>query len=159
MRRLMILLAFAGLTGCETTPTELDASSSELPLAEQPVRVGESARRVARLAMTGSDSILVELPDEVFRAQPVDVRVTTYGGGCINPDTTVSRVRGNRALIVPYQREYRPPAGGGCTKELLVERRTVRLVFAQSGPAVVRVLGRVWPEQGVVAVERRLTVR
>lgn len=159
MRTLFSILVCIGLLACGATPTETPASRLELPLAEEPLRVGKSVLRVARIRMQGSDSIIVELPARVRRGEPADVYVTTYGGGCVGRDTTIANVLGQRALIVPYQREYQPPSNGGCTAELRLERRPVRLVFATSGDAVVRVIGRVWPDTGLVAVERRLTVQ
>ncbi len=159
MRTISALLVCLAALACGTAPTESPVSTSELPLAEEPLRAGATALRVGRIQMSGSDTAVIQLPSTVRRNEPVDVYVTTYGGGCIGPDTTVANVSGLRATIVPYQREYRPLPTGACTMELRVERRAVRLVFATAGIAVVRVVGRVTPDDSLVAVERRLTVQ
>lgn len=156
MRTLSALLVGLAALACGTTPTESPVSTSELPLAEEPLRAGVAALRVGRIQLEGP---VVELPSNVRRNEPVDAYVTTYGGGCIGPDTTVANVVGLRATIVPYQRKYRPLPTGACTMELRVERRAVRLVFAASGNAVVRVIGRVSPDDSLVSVERRLSVQ
>jgi hypothetical protein len=156
MRTLIGTIVCLGALACGATPTESIVTPSELPLAEEPLRAGVNALRVGRIQLEGP---VVKLPSNVRRNEPVDAYVTTYGGGCISSDTTVANVAALRATIVPYQREYRPLPNGACTMELRVERRAVRLVFATAGIAVIRVVGRVSPDDSLVAIERRLTVQ
>ncbi len=144
---------------CGETPAETSPSNRELPLAEEPLREGTSALRVGRIYLSEYDSAIVETPSAARRGEPVNVSVTTYGGGCVSADTTVATVSGLRAVVVPYQRQYQPPASGACTLALRIERRTVPLIFATSGIAVVRVVGRSSRDDELIAVERRLTVQ
>ena len=159
MRGIVRCLLCVVLTGCDASPTEVAASAAELPLAEGAPREGMSARRVATIRMNGTDTTLLELPAVARRGEVAELYLTTYGGGCIGRDTTVARVDGLRATIVPYQRAFVPPGIGACTDDLIRERRTIRVTFTTSGEALVRVVGRVWPDRGLVAIQRRLVVQ
>ena len=159
MRAMRSLLLWSALVGCDGTPTEVAASAADLPLAEESARVGRSTLRVGTIRMSGVDTTLLELPAVARRGEVAAVYLTTYAGGCVGRDTTVTRVNGLRVDVVPYQRVYVPPAGGACTDNLVLERRTIRVTFATTGEAIIRVVGRVWPDRGLVAIQRRLVVQ
>lgn len=147
------------LLGCQAAPMEIIASVTELPLAEEVPREGASVRRVGQIRQTGSDTLLLEAPATARRGEVLALQLTTYGTGCVGRDTTIATVSGLRATVVPYQRVYVPPPTVGCTRELIFERRTVRVVFATVGTATIRIVGRVTPDRGLVAIERRVTVQ
>ena len=146
------------LVGCITHPTGVTLERSELPLAEQVLQPGSEARRVATIRHYG-DPAVVEVPWTARSGEPVEIHVTTYGGGCVREDTTVASVAGLSAEVVPYQRVYAPRSQEACTSELRITRRSVRLAFAAVGQAKIRVIGRAAPGDSLVAVERRLIVR
>ena len=159
MRRLVLSLLSVVTLGCGALPTEVAVSAAELPIAEEVLREGAGALRVATIRQDGSDTTMLELPAVARRGEVTEMYLTTYAGGCIGRDTTVARVDGRRATIVPYQRVFVPPATVGCTRDLRFDRRTIRVTFATSGDAIVRVVGRVAPDRGLVAIERRLVVQ
>ena len=146
------------LLGCDVTPAEVAVSVTDLPLAEETPREGLSARRVGTIRMNGSDTTRLEVPARIRRGEVAELYLTTYAGGCIGTDTTVVRVDGLRVDVVPYQRVFIPPGGGACTRILILERRALRITFPTSGVAVIRVVGRIVPERGLVAIQRRVVV-
>jgi hypothetical protein len=117
--------------------------------------------RVANVRLgTSADTLVVDMAPTVRVFEPLVVQFTTYGGGCIDADTTVAIVSGQLTTVIPYQRYFTPPNGGGCTRELILERRTVRLVFTSAGSATLRFIGRTSDLSGpLIAVERRVLVR
>ena len=159
MRGMWHLVLCSALVSCAGTPTEVAVSAADLPLAEDSAHVGRSALRVGAIRMSGADTTLLELPGVARRGEVAALYLTTYAGGCVGRDTTVTRVDGLRVDVVPYQRVFVPPAGGACTDNLVLERRTIRVTFATTGEAVIRVVGRVWPDRGLVAIQRRLVVQ
>ena len=159
MRGIMSCLLCVVIFGCDASPTEVAALTAELPLAEETPREGVSALRVGTIRMNGTDTTLLEVPAVARRGAVTELYLTTYAGGCIGRDTTIARVDGLRASIVPYQRVFVPPGGGACTRILILERRAIRVTFATSGEAIIRVVGRVSPDRGLVAIQRRLVVQ
>ncbi len=161
MRHHCALLLGSLLLGCRATPTEIAVSVADLPIAEQPFQEGQRALRVAKVLLgTSRDTLVVDAAPTVRVGESLVVQLTTYGSGCIDPDTTVTVVSGLLATVVPYQRYFTPPNGGGCTRPLIFERRTVRVVFTSAGSATLRFIGRTSDRLGsLVVVERRVLVR
>ncbi len=147
----MLTLAAAAACRSSTGPT---VSSPALSL-EEPLKPGISVRRVARI-LFANDRVLVDVPAAAVAGVPLTVAVTTYGGGCVGEDTTVTFVEGLHADVVPYQRVI---TGVACTLELRITKRQVAIVFPAAGRATVRVIGRASPGDSVVVVERGVTVR
>ena len=156
-RTITTLIAVSALTAaCGDSPTGMNVARSELPLAEASLANGQSARRVALIAHFG-DPVLIEAPARTTVGTPTDVYVTTYEGGCNREDVVASEVIGMRALVVPYRLVPTDP-NVVCTAELLITRRLVRLTFASTGSATIRVIGREEPGSRLFAVERRIVV-
>ena len=143
--------------GCGPAPTEATVRLSELPLAEGPSADGLSAFRVGSVRFY-SDTARIEAPDRAALGEPVDLYVSTYGGGCVAPDTTVATMQATRVTIVPYQRVGTNPALA-CPAILRIEHRRVRVAFGTAGTVTVRVVGREEPSGRLFAVERRIIVR
>jgi hypothetical protein len=144
------------LIGC-STPSEPPVQPSKLPIAEQALRAGTTVRRLARLRF-GSDPLVVEVPATARAGEPVEIHVTTYGGGCIREDTTVASVAGLDAEVVPYQLVYVTRPDEFCALVLRVTRRSVHLTFSTAGRARVRVIGRQAPGDSLIVVTRGLIV-
>ena len=115
---------------------------------------GQSALRVASIGAPSGISV----PGTARVGAPVEVTVTTYGGGCVAEDTTVVEVRGHFANVVPFQRVYAPKQSEGCTMELRVNPRHVQVVFTQPGTATVFVFGRVTPDGSLAMIPREIVV-
>lgn len=146
------------LSACSPTPTAPAHASPGLGLEQQPAP-GQSARHIAAILFY-HDPIVIDVPASAHPGQPVDLAITTYGGGCISEDTTVVSTSGLLADVVPYQRVYTPkPPIEGCTMELRITRRLVPLVFSTPGVATVRVTGRAAPGDSLVQVLRAVVVR
>ncbi len=143
-------------TACDRSPTEATLRAS-LPLAEQAAADGLSALRVGSVRYYG-DTARIEIPTRVEQGVPVDVFVTTFGGGCVASDTTITTVQGMRTTIVPYQRVVTNPRAG-CLDILLIDRRRVPVVFGTQGSATLRVVGREEPGGRLFVLERRIVVR
>lgn len=150
--------ALAVLLGCQASPVAPARQSPELPLAEQAAVVGASTRRVA-VVYHHEDPAVLEVPETGRVGEPITVQVTTYGGGCVRDDTTVATVAGLQADIVPYQQIFTPGPRGGCTRDLRITRRSVRVVFGTPGPARVRLIGRAQPGDSLIRLERQVTIR
>ncbi|HEY8309495.1 MAG TPA: hypothetical protein VIG47_03015 [Gemmatimonadaceae bacterium] len=150
----VLSLLFAGCQGTSVAPNE----SLHLPLAEQGLVSGQSARRVAWIGVSG-DSALISVPATARTGVPSSVEITTYAGGCIAEDTIVATVIAAGAEVVPYQRIYTPRANEGCTDELRVTQRTATVVFAAAGPAQVVVIGRLSPTDSLVRFTRTIAVQ
>ena len=148
----MLTLAAAAACRSSTAPA---VSSPALSL-EEPLAPGIAVRRVARIAFY-SDPAVVDVPAAAAVGVPLPVAVTTYGGGCVGEDTTVTFVEGLRADVVPYQRVI--TGNIGCTLELRITKRQIAIVFPAAGRATVRVIGRASPGDSLVVVERGVTVR
>ncbi len=156
-RAVTTLVALAAIAAaCNESPTEISVAESELPFAEAPLVGGQQARRVS-IIVSHSDTLVIEAPARTEVGRPTDVYVTTYEGGCNRPDVTSAEVDGRRATIVPYRLVPTDP-NAACTRDLLVNRRLVRLTFESAGSATIRVIGREEPGSRLFAVERRIVV-
>jgi hypothetical protein len=120
------------------------------------LRQGE--RGPAVLAFYG-DTTSVELATSTRVGEPTAVRFTSFGGGCIRPDTTVAEVSGLSAELRPYRLEPTDlPPNTACTSELRLHQNVVQLRFAQPGRARVRIIGLARPGDRPFAIERELQV-
>ncbi len=151
-----LVVALVASTACDRSPTEASLRAS-LPLAEQAAADGLSARRVGSVRFH-SDTARIEAPTHVQQGARVDVFVTTYGGGCVGSDTTITTVQGMRTTIVPYERVVTNPRAA-CLHILRLDRRRVPLVFGTLGSATLRVVGREEPSGRLFVLERRIVVR
>ncbi len=86
---------------------------------------------------------------------PVDIFVTTFGGGCVASDTTITTVPRMRTTIVPYQRVVTNPRLA-CLDIHLIDRRRLQVVFGTPGSATLRVVGREEPGGRLFVTERRI---
>ncbi len=146
------------LAACQTAPSAPDTATPSAPLTEQTPASGQTARRIATITGYG-ESTVVDVPAAAHVGEPVTIGVTTYGGGCITEDTTTAIIASRRADVTPYQLVYTPRPGEGCTLDLRINRRTVRVTFATAGAAQVVVTGRAQPGDSLVRVVRAITVR
>ena len=106
------------------------------------------------------DPVRVEAPASVAVGETFEVRVTTYGGGCIAQGDTEVAVGDLRAVVTPYDWEtVSMPRNFACTSELRFYTHTAALRFDRAGTATVAVRGRERPGDRVFTVERRITVR
>jgi hypothetical protein len=140
--------------GCGQDITPPPLSSTALSLEQPFPGPGQSALRIANIG--GPEG--VEVPPAVRAGEPLQVTVTTYGGGCIDEDTTAVVARAHMADVVPYQRVYQPKEHEACTMELRISHRQVDVVFTEPGMATIRVYGRGRPDGSVISVSRQVRV-
>lgn len=151
--------AALGLAACGTTVAVApDLPFNGLPLSEQVPTVGATARRVA---VIGDYSFpqTIDVPATARAGEPIQVGVTTYGGGCIREDTTIVTVSGSQAEVVPYQLVYSPKSNEACTAELRVNRRKVSVTFGAAGSAAVIIRGRTSLDGEPATIVRGVEVR
>lgn len=104
------------------------------------------------------DSVRVHVPDTVTAGAAFEVRVTTYGGGCMQKGETDVYVRGRTAEIRPY--DYEPTdSGQTCPAILVLYNHTATVTFAEPGEATVRIHGWKKPENTFLTVSRSTIVR
>lgn len=130
---------------------------SQLPLPEETPVEGTATRRVARVRYYG-DGVVFSAPARVRAGDSLTISFTAYGGGCTGSDTTVVRMEGHRAVVVPYQRVYTPREGQACAASLILDRRVSRIVFPGAGAAEIVTVGRSEPGMEWVITTRGLTV-
>lgn len=155
------LLLGALLFNCRATPTEVAVSAADLPIPERPYREGQRAWRVANgRLVTSADTLVVDMARTARVCKSLVLQLTTCGSGCIDPDTTVAVASGQLATVAPNQQHVTPPNGGGCSRQLMFEPRTMRVDFTSTESATLRFIGRTSDVLGpLVAVERRVLVR
>lgn len=104
------------------------------------------------------DSARIHVPDTVTAGAAFEVRVTTYGGGCMQKGETDVYVRGHMAEIRPYDYE---PTGRGmvCPDILVLYNHTATVTFAEPGEATIRIHGWKKPENTFLTVRRSTIVR
>ena len=153
MRTIIGIGLSVSLLGCSGSPTGLDALARELPVPEQPLRVGLSARRVGVL-----DTVLVTLPTRARAGERLELRVPVAINGCVGSDTTIVTVSQLQATIVPYQQVVVPSPNTACPTVYTLEIRTVLVTFVAKGEARVRIVGRGGSDRGLLVIERRITV-
>ena len=104
------------------------------------------------------DSARIHVPDSVTAGTAFEVRVTTYGGGCMQKGETDVYVRGRIAEIRPY--DYEPTGRGRvCPDILVLYNHTVLLTFSEPGEGIIRIYGWKEPEKTFLTVTRSTIVR
>ena len=114
--------------------------------------------RPAIIEFTDADPVRVVVPATAAAGTPFEVRVTTYGGGCISQGPTEVSVSGSTALVEPLQVG---PAEDDvvCTQELRVFVNTASVAFAAPGAAKVVVRGYSSISRRIITVERTVQVQ
>jgi hypothetical protein len=125
---------------------------------EESALLKQGERGPAVLAHFG-DTAAIEVPESTRVGEPTTVRITSFGGGCIRPDTTEAEVSGLSAVVRPYRVEPSElPPKSGCPLVLRFDRHTAQLRFSQPGRARVRILGLARPGDHPFVIERELQV-
>jgi hypothetical protein len=145
MRRVALALSILALpifSGCRSI------TGDEIRRERQPARI-----------RFYHDPIVIEIPSTVSRGTDFEVRVRTYGGGCIDEGDTEVTMAESHAELRPFDIfvTHLPP-NVACPDVLRVYVHRATLRFAQAGTATVRVRGRSVPGDEVIVVERQLTV-
>lgn len=123
--------------------------------AEQPRRV------IGTLAHYG-DPVRVEVPSSVGLGEDFQVKVTTYGGGCLDKGDTEVERDGLEVSIRPYDLDTSVPKYP-CTADLALYTHIVELRFEEAGEAQLRIFGlrkdASNPQGTLITVTRTLEVR
>ena len=98
----------------------------------------------------------VLLPDSVRQGQSFTVTVITLGGGCSRQGDTEVEVKGNMALITPYDIQIIPRGGTGCTLIEVAYQHVADVEFPTEGDGLVLVRAR--DLRSDTAIELRHTV-
>lgn len=103
------------------------------------------------------DSARIQVPDSVTAGAAFEVRVTTYGGGCVRKGETDVYIRGSTAEIRPYDYES---TGRGivCPDILVLYNHTAIVTIAEPGEATIRIHGWKKPENTFLTVSRSTIV-
>ena len=117
--------------------------------------MGQGPQRVIGLIDNGGGALPIIVPDTVYVGVPFAATVTTFGGGCDQPDGADVQTSGLAADITPY--DLLPAPGTICILILRTLPRSVELTFNVPGPGVVRVHGR--SPNGNVTIQGSVTVR
>ena len=98
---------------------------------------------------------VIDAPDTVLVGHVATFTVFTFGNSCIEPAGTEVTVQGTEAMVTPFDQEslYVP-----CRDILNSYTHTARVVFAQTGPATIRVRGRSYYQPGLLTAEHHLVV-
>lgn len=104
---------------------------------------GESEKSVIELGRLEfyNDPVIVEIPLAVMKGQQFQVRVETYGGGCIEYEDTEVLVASDGVDVFPYDRR-KIPESGLCSLELTRIVHEANVIFDQVGPGTIRIHGR-----------------
>jgi hypothetical protein len=115
--------------------------------------------RPAIIEFTQGDPVRVEVPATAAAGTPFEVRVTSYGGGCISQGPTEVSVSGSTALVEPFQVAPAEDEDVVCTQELRIFVNTASVTFAAPGAAKVVVRGYSSISRRVIDVERTVQVQ
>lgn len=84
----------------------------------------------------------VTLPTQFVAGQAAPITVYTYGGGCVAPAYTNSRVSGAIAVVEPFDSVLvQLPPNVACTNELNAFPHSVSLIFPRAGAGTIRIVG------------------
>ncbi|MBA3458461.1 MAG: hypothetical protein H0T46_00755 [Deltaproteobacteria bacterium] len=133
MRRLAIALLFAA---CTSEPD----SVVEVGYVEY---VGEPA--------------VIEAPSSATTGVPLLVNVRTYGGGCVELESTAVTVTGDGVDITPYDRRQ-TGENQACILILKYLAHEASVVFDMPGTKTLRIQGRRWHRDGDELVEHSRTI-
>jgi len=126
--------------------------------AAEPPLFGAGERGPAVLVFYG-DTSAVQLAPSIRVGETTTVRFTSFSGGCISQDSTVTDIAGLRAEIRPYKREpARLPPNTACPAILRVDQNVAEVRFSEPGPARVRIVGLARPGDAPMVLERDLVV-
>ena len=146
-------MTYSRLTFAAITCAALVAGCSDL--GSKP---GERVRGPALLVHYG-DTGTVTLPSSARVGVPVEISVTSFGGGCITKGETDVKVTGLLAEVRPYRHEMvRLRPNTACTSELRIFHHVVQVQFETPGDADVRVFGVTRPGDQAYMVARTLSV-
>lgn len=126
-----------------------------LAAAACPSPFGSTERRLAVIEL-GDDPPEVVVPATATAGTPFEVRVTSYGGGCISAAPTRVSVSGSTATVEPYQVITR---GRACTADFRTDVNVATVRFNAPGTARVIVRGLNDAADQVVTVERTVQVQ
>lgn len=85
------------------------------------------------------------VPTSAIAGQPFMVRITTQGGSCQKPYSTDFEVKGDSAVVIPY--DYYRPRGTCLANLVYFPGHDVSLVFDTLGPKTVTIRSLVRPLQ------------
>lgn len=107
------------------------------------------------------DPVRIDMPTSVPAGEPFEVKVTTYGGGCISQGEVEVEVRARRATISPYDHDssLNLPPNTVCTAALMLFTHEAVLQFEEAGTARVTIRGQRRPSREVISVVRTVEVR
>ena len=102
---------------------------------------------------------VVTLPSSVRVGEPVSLRFTTIGGGCMGVGAVDVSVSGLQAVVRPYRSfDPLPDTVMTCTADLRFDPRTAELRFLKAGRATIRIIGHAVPEEREHVIVRHLQV-
>ena len=108
----------------------------------------------------GSAGPSVSIAQPIVTGQAAVVTVYTFGDGCARQANTQSTVSGSIAVIEPFDWVVvQTPSNFACDQMLNTFPHSVSLVFSQSGPATIRVLGRKVPFDTADTLEYSVSVQ
>ncbi|MGA2381894.1 MAG: hypothetical protein ABSG61_00510 [Gemmatimonadales bacterium] len=85
---------------------------------------------------------MVTLPTQVVAGQAALITVNTFGGGCVTPAYTNSRVSGDTAVVEPFDSVIvQLPPHQVCSDKLYTFLHSVWVVFPVAGPGTIRIIG------------------
>jgi hypothetical protein len=106
-----------------------------------------------------SDPVSIYLPQVVSRAQPFEVSVRTYGGGCVKQGDTEFQVTDMSVTIQPFDSfVVSMPSNYACVDIIRLFSHKVLLTFEDTGVARISVRGRKEPGGDVITVTRSINV-
>lgn len=114
--------------------------------------------RPAIIEFTETDSVKVVVPATATAGTPFEVRVTSYGGGCVGRGPTEVSVSGSTALVEPFQLVV-TDEDLVCTMELRIDVNTAMVRFDTPGAAKVRIRGYSTLSDDLITVERTVQVQ
>lgn len=116
---------------------------------------GSTERRLAVIEL-GDGAPQVEAPATATAGTPFEVRITSYGGGCIRAARTQVRLGASTATVEPYQIIEH---GRACTADLRTDVNTATVRFDTPGTAKVVFRGLNDAADEVITVERTVQVQ
>ena len=115
-------------------------------------------RNIGTIQFTEADPVRIEAPATAPAGTSFEVRVTTYGGGCIRQGDTEVQTDGLRSTITPFDVNVTPPAGGACTDDLRLYQHVAQVRFDAAGEARVIIRGYSRTLDRIITVERTVIV-
>ena len=140
MRSLLLAAALTLAAGCGITYADFD-----------------SEPRPGVIDLGAPDAPQVVVPQEVRAGVPFTVRVTTFGGGCVDKGFTEVTAGAGEADVRPY--DFHPTDENAvCTRELRSHLHEATVRLEQPGTGTVRVHGVRMRDNEPVTVARTITI-